>query len=166
MESLAAKVDFKILRKPFTPEQLQSTLPVNAPTVTQPAVFQPTTKTVLLVDDSSFARRRMLGILKTLGFDDVVEAADGAQGLALAQTRPFLFVISDFHMPIMDGKGFVESLSQDPKLKNLPALLITSEPDSFLLDPIRNLKSCRILSKSTEASALKTEISNFIGLKI
>ena len=121
---------------------------------------------MLLVDDSSFARRRMLGILKALGFDDVVEAADGAQGLALAQTRPFLFVISDFHMPIMDGKGFVESLSQDPKLKNLPVLLITSEPDSFLLDPIRNLKSCRILSKSTEASALKTEISNFIGLKI
>ena len=166
MESLAAKVDFKILRKPFTPEQLQSTLPVNAPPVSMPSPTQPTTKTVLLVDDSSFARRRMLGILKTLGFDDVVEAADGAQGLALAQTRSFLFVISDFHMPIMDGKGFVESLSQNPKLKNLPVLLITSEPDSFLLDPIRNLKSCRILSKSTEASALKTEISNFIGLKI
>jgi len=43
-------------------------------------------------------------------------------------------------------------------------LLITSEPDSFLLDPIRNLKSCRILSKSAEASALKVEISKFIAL--
>ena len=164
MESLAAKVDFKILRKPFTPEQLKSTLPVNAPSVSQPTVFQPTTKTVLLVDDSSFARKRMLGILKTLGFDDVVEAVDGAKGLAMAQSRPFLFIISDFHMPILDGKGFVESLSQDPKLKNIPVLLITSEPDSFLLDPIRNLKSCRILSKSSEASALKVEISKFIAL--
>jgi serine/threonine protein kinase/response regulator RpfG family c-di-GMP phosphodiesterase len=165
MESLAAKVDFKILRKPFTPEQLQSTLPVNAPSVSQPTtVFQPTTKTVLLVDDSSFARKRMLGILKTLGFDDVVEAVDGAKGLAMAQSRPFLFIVSDFHMPILDGKGFVESLSQDPKLKNIPVLLITSEPDSFLLDPIRNLKSCRILSKSAEASALKVEISKFIAL--
>ena len=164
MESLAAKVDFKILRKPFTPEQLQSTLPVNAPSVSQPTVFQPTTKTVLLVDDSSFARKRMLGILKNLGFDDVVEAVDGAKGLAMAQSRPFLFIVSDFHMPILDGKGFVESLSQDPKLKNIPVLLITSEPDSFLLDPIRNLKSCRILSKSAEASALKMEISKFIAL--
>ena len=164
MESLAAKVDFKILRKPFTPEQLKSTLPVNAPSVTQPIVSQPTTKTVLLVDDSSFARKRMLGILKTLGFDDVVEAVDGAKGLAMAQSRPFLFIVSDFHMPILDGKGFVESLSQDPKLKNIPVLLITSEPDSFLLDPIRNLKSCRILSKSAEASALKMEISKFIAL--
>jgi len=164
MESLAAKVDFKILRKPFTPEQLKSTLPVNSPSVSQPTVFQPSTKTVLLVDDSSFARKRMLGILKTLGFDDVVEAVDGAKGLAMAQSRPFLFIISDFHMPILDGKGFVESLSQDPKLKNIPVLLITSEPDSFLLDPIRNLKSCRILSKSSEASALKVEISKFIAL--
>jgi len=163
MESLAAKVDFKILRKPFTPEQLKSTLPVNAPSVSQPTVVQPTTKTVLLVDDSSFARKRMLGILKTLGFDDVVEAVDGAKGLAMAQSRPFLFIVSDFHMPILDGKGFVESLSQDPKLKNIPVLLITSEPDSFLLDPIRNLKSCRILSKSAEASALKMEISKFIA---
>jgi two-component system chemotaxis response regulator CheY len=119
---------------------------------------------VLLVDDSSFARKRMLGILKTLGFDDVVEAVDGAKGLAMAQSRPFLFIVSDFHMPILDGKGFVESLSQDPKLKNIPVLLITSEPDSFLLDPIRNLKSCRILSKSAEASALKVEISKFIAL--
>ncbi|MEI7853655.1 MAG: serine/threonine-protein kinase [Planctomycetota bacterium] len=164
MESLAAKVDFKILRKPFTPEQLKSTLPVNAPSVSQPTVSQPTTKTVLLVDDSSFARKRMLGILKTLGFDDVVEAADGAKGLAMAQNRPFLFIVSDFHMPILDGKGFVESLSQDPKLKNIPVLLITSEPDSFLLDPIRTLKSCRILSKSAEASVLKMEISKFIAL--
>ena len=164
MESLAAKVDFKILRKPFTPEQLKSTLPVNAPSVTQPSVLQPATKTVLLVDDSSFARKRMLGILKTLGFDDVVEAVDGAKGLAMAQSRPFLFIVSDFHMPILDGKGFVESLSQDPKLKNIPVLLITSEPDSFLLDPIRTLKSCRILSKSAEASALKMEISKFIAL--
>lgn len=164
MESLAAKVDFKILRKPFTPEQLKSTLPVNAPSVTQPIVSQPTTKTVLLVDDSSFARKRMVGILKTLGFDDVVEAVDGAKGLAMAQSRPFLFIVSDFHMPILDGKGFVESLSQDPKLKNIPVLLITSEPDSFLLDPIRTLKSCRILSKSAEASALKMEISKFIAL--
>jgi len=164
MESLAATVDFKILRKPFTPEQLHSTFIASLTSVAKTVTAQPASKTVLLVDDSSFARRRMLGILKTLGFDDVIEAADGAQGLALAQTRSFLFVISDFHMPIMDGKGFVESLSQDAKLKNLPVLLITSEPDSFLLDPIRNLKSCRILSKSAEASTLKMEISKFIAL--
>ncbi|NBR07176.1 MAG: response regulator [Planctomycetes bacterium] len=106
----------------------------------------------------------MLGILKTMGFEDVVEAVDGAQGLAMAQSRPFLFVISDFHMPNLDGKGFVEGLSQDAKLKNLPVLLITSEPDSFLLDPIRKLKSCRILSKSTEAAGLKSEISKFIAI--
>ncbi len=164
MESQAATSDFKILRKPFTPEQLQTAFKSNLSSDSKTTPAQPISKTVLLVDDSSFARRRMLGILKTLGFDDVVEAVDGAQGLALAQTRPFLFAISDFHMPIMDGKGFVESLSQDAKLKNLPILLITSEPDSFLLDPIRNLKSCRILSKSTEASALKMEISKFIAL--
>ena len=164
IESLAATVDFKILRKPFTPEQLQSTFTSSSASVAKTVSAQPLSKTVLLVDDSSFARRRMLGILKTLGFEDVVEAVDGAQGLALAQTRFFLFIISDFHMPIMDGKGFVESLSQDAKLKNIPVLLITSEPDSFLLDPIRNLKSCRILSKSAEASALKTEISKFIAL--
>jgi serine/threonine protein kinase len=164
IESLAATVDFKILRKPFTPEQLQSTLKSNLSTVSIPSASPSPTKTVLLVDDSSFARRRMVGILKTMGFEDVVEAMDGAEGLALARARPFLFVISDFHMPILDGKGFVEGLSQDVRLKNLPVLLITSEPDSFLLDPIRNLKSCRILSKSTEAAALKSEISKFIAL--
>lgn len=164
IESLSATVDFKILRKPFTPEQLQSTLKSNLPTVSITSTTQPSTKTVLLVDDSSFARKRMLGILKTMGFEDVVEAVDGAQGLAMAQSRPFLFVISDFHMPNLDGKGFVEGLSQDAKLKNLPVLLITSEPDSFLLDPIRKLKSCRILSKSTEAAGLKSEISKFIAI--
>lgn len=166
MESQSETFNFKILRKPFTSEQLQATLQLNAPVNASAGMSSPAnaSKTVLLVDDSSFARRRMLGILKTMGYEDVVEAEDGAKGLALAQKQSFLFAISDFHMPIMDGKGFVESLSQDPKLKNLPVLLITSEPDSFLLDPVRSIKSCRILSKALEASALKMEISKFLGV--
>ena len=166
MESQSETFNFKILRKPFTSEQLQATLQLNALVNASAGRSSPAnaSKTVLLVDDSSFARRRMLGILKTMGYEDVVEAEDGAKGLALAQKQSFLFAISDFHMPIMDGKGFVESLSQDPKLKNLPVLLITSEPDSFLLDPVRSIKSCRILSKALEASALKMEISKFLGV--
>ncbi len=166
MESQAASLQVKILRKPFSPGQLQATFKSESNGNSITVITEIKTKTVLLVDDSAFARRRMLGILREMGFNEVMEAGDGSQALELAKKHPYLFVISDFHMPIMDGKGLVENLSQDLVLKNLPVLLITSEPDSFLLDPIRNHKNCKILPKSAEAGMLKAEVGKFLTGKI
>ena len=168
LQDASSKLNIKILRKPFTPENLQQTLALDQkPTVSPPSdTTEFLSKSVLLVDDSAFARRRMKGILNQMGYSSVMEAGNGAEGLAMAKEKPFLFIISDYHMPVMDGKGLAENIYQDPKLRKTPILLITSEPDCFQLDSVRKQENCRVLSKSVECNALEKEIASFLSNRV
>lgn len=61
-------------------------------------------KTVLIVDDSKFARFSLAAIV-TRNFPDwvVTEAADGASAMAINAASPPDFVLLDFNMPGEDG---------------------------------------------------------------
>jgi signal transduction histidine kinase/CheY-like chemotaxis protein len=57
---------------------------------------------VLVVDDSRDARRAMADVIRALGID-VVEAADGGGGLAVAAERDFQAIFLDMQMPDLTG---------------------------------------------------------------
>jgi two-component system chemotaxis response regulator CheY len=70
---------------------------------------------VLIVDDSKAMRMIVLRTLRQSGlaFDDVREAADGAEGLsAVADFDPQL-VLSDWNMPNMTGIELLETLGAE-----------------------------------------------------
>lgn len=65
---------------------------------------------VLVVDDSSTARRYLSDLLRTYQFQ-VVDAANGRDGLAmLAADSAIRMVITDYHMPEMDGVEMVRRM--------------------------------------------------------
>ena len=83
-------------------------------------------KTVLVVDDSS-AMRALLGVaLRSAGYA-VVEARDGREGLSTCAAGPVDLIVSDCIMPVMDGISFVRELKQDPDLKKIPIIMLTTE---------------------------------------
>ena len=82
--------------------------------------------TILTVDDSTSMRQMVSFTLKQSGFD-VVEAADGAEGLQKAQSSRFNLVITDVNMPKMDGITLVKELRALPAYKFTPILLLTTE---------------------------------------
>ncbi|MGI9174677.1 MAG: ATP-binding protein [Rhodothermales bacterium] len=57
---------------------------------------------------------------------DVVEAADGADGLAQARQRHPDLVISDIMMPELDGIALCRALKADAKLNDIPVILLTA----------------------------------------
>lgn len=58
---------------------------------------------ILIVDDLSFMRDAIRGILESKGFSIVGEASNGKEGIyAVQRTRPDI-VILDITMPVMDG---------------------------------------------------------------
>lgn len=69
---------------------------------------------VLVVDDSAFMRMRNAALLKELGHE-VIEAADGAQAVAMfKQERPDA-VLMDITMPVMDGLQALKAILEvDP----------------------------------------------------
>jgi two-component system, chemotaxis family, chemotaxis protein CheY len=86
-------------------------------------------KTVLSVDDSASIRQMVKMTLDGAGYT-VLEAADGAQGLAQARSKTVDVIITDLNMPVMDGMTFVKELRKLPAYVGVPILLLTTESDA------------------------------------
>jgi len=79
---------------------------------------------IIVVDDDEESRTVLKRLLEKAGYE-VRLAIDGVSGLNLVlESRPSL-VISDWRMPIMDGKQFVESLRSSPDVGSVPVIMLT-----------------------------------------
>jgi two-component system chemotaxis response regulator CheY len=80
----------------------------------------------LIVDDSNSIRQMVSFTLKSAGYD-VVEAADGLQGLEKAKSESFDLVISDVNMPNMNGIELCKELRKLSSFEFTPILMLTTE---------------------------------------
>ena len=69
---------------------------------------------MLVVDDDAGVRFTLRGLLEDEGLE-VLEAADGEQGLALVERGGVALVLSDVRMPKLDGLGLLARLQQLPE---------------------------------------------------
>jgi len=82
---------------------------------------------ILIVDDFSTMRRIIKNLLRDLGFTNTHEADDGLTALPMLQSGNFDFLVSDWNMPGMTGIDLLKTVRADPKLANLPVLMVTAE---------------------------------------
>jgi len=85
---------------------------------------------LLVVDDNETNRHALATSLAHAGYD-VTLASSGREALvnmrlALAASRPFDLVLSDFQMPDMDGASLGECINADPLLSRSRVVLLTS----------------------------------------
>ncbi|MBI3505453.1 MAG: response regulator [Proteobacteria bacterium] len=87
----------------------------------------PTDLVVLVADDDAFARTLITKMLERIGIGTVLQAADGAEALALVASGMARIdaVLSDLHMPKLNGFELFEAIRAiDPAL---PFLLVTGD---------------------------------------
>jgi two-component system chemotaxis response regulator CheY len=83
-------------------------------------------KTALIVDDSSSMRAMLSVALASAGFE-VVQGADGTEGLAILDRQAVDIVITDLTMSGMDGITFIRELRARAKHQSTPILILTTE---------------------------------------
>lgn len=83
-------------------------------------------KSILVIDDSSSFRTIVASTLRQGGYD-VVEAADGQEGLDKLGGTRFSMVVCDLNMPRLDGFNFTRSLKASAEHRFLPVLMLTTE---------------------------------------
>lgn len=82
---------------------------------------------ITIVEDNLDAARLIRRILQAQGDFLIDEAHDGHAGLRLIQnTKPNL-VILDLMMPELDGFAVVEAMKADPRLRDIPIIVITAK---------------------------------------
>ncbi|MGH6981858.1 MAG: ATP-binding response regulator, partial [Stellaceae bacterium] len=82
------------------------------------------TNRVLVIDDDPTVRDLMRRYLSREGFD-VVTAQDGAEGMALARELEPSVITLDIMMPGTDGWAVLQLLKADPKVANIPVIMIS-----------------------------------------
>jgi two-component system cell cycle response regulator DivK len=83
------------------------------------------TKRILVVEDTEDNRQIMRDLLSSAGYD-LVEAQDGAEGVAMAKSsRPDL-ILMDIQLPVLDGYEATRRIKADPALSHIPVIAVTS----------------------------------------
>jgi ABC-type nitrate/sulfonate/bicarbonate transport system substrate-binding protein len=84
---------------------------------------------IVVADDSGTMRVMFKQILKKAGFENIVMAVDGDDGIEkVKQENPDL-VISDWNMPQKDGLEFLQWLRSQKEYKDLPFIMATAQAD-------------------------------------
>lgn len=117
---------------------------------------------ILLVDDYEFIRTILERMLQQLGYQNLRMAADGVDALHLLRTRPVDLVITDYHMPEMDGIGLFQSMQQDPALARIPVLLISGVPTAKFVTQALAMEIQSTLNQSFRAEQLDQEIQSLL----
>jgi CheY-like chemotaxis protein len=87
------------------------------------------TKSFLIVDDISAMRAVTKSLLVNLGVENIHQASHGVDALKILGRERIDVVLSDWNMPIMDGMALLKAMRAEPRLRQLPFILITAEAD-------------------------------------
>jgi CheY-like chemotaxis protein len=130
----------------------------------------------LIVDDNRTNRRILEGLLDKWGMD-ASTSSDGEEALdALEEARasgaPYILVLTDMHMPKMDGFSLVEEIKRRPEIGAATIMMLTSGGQrgdaarcaelgisAYLMKPVRQVELkealCRVLGSKRQAQATR-----------
>lgn len=120
-------------------------------------------KRILVVDDSYSTREIEKSILETEDYT-VATAVDGVDALEKIKDGSYHCVVTDIHMPKMDGITLLENLRRMEKFKTIPVIVVSSEKDAELQRKCEKAGSSAFLQKADfERGNLLNEIKKCIG---
>ena len=82
---------------------------------------------VVVVDDTSDARRLIRRILQSQGDFEIFEASNGREGIEMVTKELPDLVILDLMMPEMDGYAVIDELRSKPETANIPVIVATAK---------------------------------------
>jgi two-component system, cell cycle response regulator DivK len=82
-------------------------------------------KTILYVEDNEFNLKIVRQLLSRTSYQ-LIEAIDGEQGVAKAQSEQPDLILMDVQLPKLSGLDATRQLRADPKTAHIPIVVITS----------------------------------------
>lgn len=120
---------------------------------------------VLIVDDSATMRMLLRKVLAIAGLPpgQCFEGANGQEALEILAREWIDLILTDVHMPEIDGQTFLQYLRQHQKWQDIPVILITSEGRPEILRHYQQLGIQGYIKKPFHPETLKRVLSGLIG---
>ncbi len=119
------------------------------------------TPVILVVDDDASLLDVIRLLLEEVGAT-ILEATDGKEAMPIiTENRPHV-IVSDLHMPNMDGFDLLEWVRSDPDLKKTPFIVLTSDSDIELRDQAFRMGADDFLTKPFPKQELIPRVRRFL----
>ena len=82
-------------------------------------------KRILVIEDQEDNRAILRDLLSAVGYD-LIEAVNGAEGIAKAESEKPDLILMDIQMPLIDGYDATRRIKANPGLKSIPIIAVTS----------------------------------------
>ncbi|MDH5785560.1 MAG: response regulator [Chromatiales bacterium] len=117
---------------------------------------------VLVVDDDLIHCRFMESSLKEHYHVHCIHSVSEAiDSLSEGELQPEIILL-DFNMPGADGRELIYALKDNPKIRHIPFIFVTSESDPSLQEQTLGLGAVDYLIKPIQAGILKRKVDNHI----
>ena len=97
------------------------TLPVNVGSEARSDM----SKRILVVEDQEDNRQILRDLLGSVGYQ-ILEAEDGARGVAAAEAERPDLILMDIQLPLIDGYEATRRIKANPALRAIPIIVVTS----------------------------------------
>lgn len=110
---------------------------------------------ILVVDDSRFSLRHITHVLRQLGVEHIAQAANGREAAEMIRDQTFDLVITDYHMPEMDGEQLTHYIRKISDQPSLPVLMVTGEHDQTRLATVQQAGISALLDKPFDVASVR-----------
>ena len=115
--------------------------------------------TVLVVDNSPANVAELRAVYSSRSDTGIIAAKGVDEAMALLRERPPDVILSDVHMPMIDGFDFIKLIKADVELRKIPFVLISSTVwGGGERDPGLSLGAAQFIIRPIETQALVDQI--------
>ena len=119
---------------------------------------------VMIVDDSRSMRAFVRRVMDLSGFEveSCLNAANGAEALALLTQQRVDIILTDINMPEMNGEDFVRQMEQQDALRSIPVVVISTDGTENRIRRLLDLGAKGYVVKPFSPEALRAELERVL----
>ncbi|GAB4523495.1 MAG: response regulator [Pleurocapsa sp.] len=123
-------------------------------------------KRILFIDDEDDIKTLAQFCLESEAGWEMLTAANGAEGIFLAETEQPDAILLDAMMPDLDGIQTIEKLQTNPKTKHIPTIFITAKVQASDRRRFYAAGAKGVINKPFDSLTLASQIAGFLGWQL
>lgn len=120
---------------------------------------------ILIVDDSAMMRAMIKRVvaLAEVPVDEILEAANGAEALAILESHDVQLLLTDINMPVMNGAELLREIARHERWRGLGRVIISTDGSTSRREEAAGLDVHRYLEKPFSPEVLRDVLTEVIG---
>lgn len=120
---------------------------------------------ILIVDDSAMMRTMIKRVVRlaNVPIDEVLEAANGREALAILESRDVELLLTDINMPVMNGAELLREIARHDRWRGLGRVIISTDGSASRKEDAAALDVRWYLEKPFEPEVLRDVLTEFIA---